>query len=278
MLLAQIEGFLEIARQGNLSRAAATLHVTQPALTARLAGLEQELGAPLFRRSHRGMELTDAGRAFLPYAERALAALRDGRALVVELRRGAAGELVLGAAPAVSTYVLPGLLSRYTRRHPSVRLVVRTGHSEEIVELVLRDEVAVGLIREIRHPGLEIRPLYEDRLVLVVPPGHPFAAEGQIELAEIAETRMILFDRTSSYYELTHALFRSAGVAPRSVIELDNIDAAKQMVGRGSASRSYRRRPSPPSSPTVGSSGWRFGTRCRRAGASSPSGGPMPAR
>ncbi len=233
MLLAQVEGFLEIARQGNLSRAAEVLHVTQPALTARLAALERELGEPLFRRTHRGMELTDAGRGFLPYAERALAALRDGRAFVAELRRGAAGELVLGAAPAVSTYVLPGLLQRYARRHPSVRLVVRTGHSEEIVELVLRHEVAVGLVREIRHPQLEIRPLYEDRLVLVVPPDHPFAAERQIELAEIAETRMVLFDRTSSYYELTHALFRSAGVAPRSVIELDNIDAAKQMVGQG---------------------------------------------
>ncbi|MBM4420654.1 MAG: LysR family transcriptional regulator [Chloroflexi bacterium] len=70
MLLAQIEGFLAIARHGNLSRAAADVFLTQPALTARLHTLEQDLGTPLFTRSARGMRLTDAGRAYLPYAER----------------------------------------------------------------------------------------------------------------------------------------------------------------------------------------------------------------
>src|SRR5919108_4543609 len=93
MHLAQVEGFVEVARQGNLSRAAEALFVTQPALTARLQALEAELGTRLFVRSRRGMDLTDSGRAFLPYAERALLALRDGRELVTELGRGMAGGL-----------------------------------------------------------------------------------------------------------------------------------------------------------------------------------------
>src|SRR5207244_1273892 len=71
MLLAQVEGFLEVARRGNVSRAAEAMFVTQPTLTARLHALERELGEPLFARTRRGMRLTDAGRAFLPYAERA---------------------------------------------------------------------------------------------------------------------------------------------------------------------------------------------------------------
>ena len=127
MLLSQVEGFLETARHRNLSRAAGALHVTQPALTARIQALESELGTALFVRGRHGMDLTDAGRAFLPYAERATAALDAGASLLSELRRGGTGELVLGAAPAVSTYVLPSLLVRYTRRVPNVRLVVRTG-------------------------------------------------------------------------------------------------------------------------------------------------------
>jgi DNA-binding transcriptional LysR family regulator len=179
------------------------------------------------------MELTDAGRAFLPYAERAIAALRDGSDLVGELARGGAGELVIGAAPAISTYVLPGLLVRFAAVHPNVRLSVRTGHSEEIVELAVRDEIGVGLVRAIRHPLLEETTLYEDELVLVVEPEHPFAASGTVGIERVAESRLILFDRTSSYYDLTNALFRQAGVAPRGVMELDNIDAAKQMVGQG---------------------------------------------
>jgi DNA-binding transcriptional LysR family regulator len=233
MLLAQVEGFVEVARLGSLSRAASELHVTQPALTARLHGLEQELGSRLFVRSRRGMELTSSGRAFLPYAERALGSLREGGQLVGDLERGGAGELRIGAAPAVSTYVLPSLLVRFTSRHPRVRLVVRTGHSEEILDQTLRREIEVGLVREIRHPSIEAMPLYEDDVVLVAEPGHPFAEAGQIPVERIREARLILFDRTSSYYDLANAIVRAAGVSPRGVMELDNIDAAKEMVGQG---------------------------------------------
>ena len=233
MLIAQVEAFLETARQGNLSRAAETLHVTQPALTARLQSLEAELGSPLFTRGRRGMQLTDAGRAFLPYAQRAVLALEEGAGLVTAIGQGGTGELVLGAAPAISTYVLPGLLLRFTQRHPRVRLVVRTGHSEEILGMALRREIDLGLVRELRDPDIESRPLYDDELVLVVDATHPFADRDRIELREMAEARLILFDRTSSYYDLTNAFFREAGVSPNGVMELDNIDAAKQMVGQG---------------------------------------------
>jgi DNA-binding transcriptional LysR family regulator len=233
VLITQVEGFLETARQGNLTRAAEALHVTQPALTARLQALEEELGSALFLRGRRGMQLTDAGRAFLPYAQRALLALDEGLGLVTAIGRGGTGELVLGAAPAVSTYVLPALLLRFTQRHPGVRLVVRTGHSEEILDMALRREIDLGLVRELRHPDIESRPLYDDELVLVAHGSHPFAARDRIDLAEIAEARLILFDRTSNYYDLTNAFFREAGVAPDGVMELDNIDSAKQMVGQG---------------------------------------------
>lgn len=236
MLLSQIEGFVEVVRQGRLGRAAEVLFVSQPALTARIQALEAELAAPLFRRTRGGMLLTEAGRAFLPYAERALAAIDGGAALVGQLERGVAGELTLGAAPAVSTYVLPELLTRFTEAHPDVRLLVRTGHSEEIMELVARGDVQLGLVRELRDPHdarLITRPLYADELVLVVPPDHPFASAASVDIGRMAEVRLVLFDRTSSYYELINALFRGAGVAPRGVVELDNIEAAKKMVGHG---------------------------------------------
>jgi DNA-binding transcriptional LysR family regulator len=233
MLIGQIEAFLEISHRRNLSRAAEALHVTQPALTTRIQLLEQELGASLFERSRRGMRLTDAGLAFLPYAERAVEALEAGRGLISEMARGTSGRLTIGTAPAVGAYVLPGLLARYVERFAGVRLVVRTGHSEEIVELVAGGELDVGLIREIHHPGVTVKPLYEDELLLVVPRAHEFARLGRIDVSELADVTLVLFDRTSSYYDLTNSLFRAAGVAPRSVIELDNIEAAKRVVGQG---------------------------------------------
>ena len=94
-----------------------------------------------------------AGRAFLPYAERAIEALEAGRTLMREHARGEAGQLTIGTAPAVGAYVLPGMLARYVERFPNVRLVVRTGHSEEIAEAVVARELDIGLIRELQHPG-----------------------------------------------------------------------------------------------------------------------------
>jgi DNA-binding transcriptional LysR family regulator len=233
VLLSQIEGFVETARRGSVSRAAGSLFVTQPALTARLKSLERQLGMPLFVRTGRGVRLTDAGRAFLPYAQRALEAVGEGRRHVGDVARGGAGELALGAAPAVSTYVLPAILERFHVDHPNVQLAVRTGHSEEVLELVLREQVQIGLVRALRHPDIESVPLYEDELVLVADPGHRFAVAGEIRVEEMTEEQLILFDRTSSYHDVTSAFFREAGVVPRGVMELDNIDATKKMVRQG---------------------------------------------
>ena len=116
--LVQVEGFLEVARRGSVSRAADALFVTQPTLTARLHSLERELGASLFVRTPHGMRLTEAGRAWVPYAERALRALVDGRDVLEQVRTASAGHLMIGAAPAVSTYILPELLEQFVAAHP----------------------------------------------------------------------------------------------------------------------------------------------------------------
>ncbi|HKF19168.1 MAG TPA: LysR family transcriptional regulator [Candidatus Dormibacteraeota bacterium] len=233
MLLVHIEGFLEVARLGSVSRAAEALYVTQPTLTARLHALERELGERLFVRGRQGMRLTDAGRAFFPYAERAVRALRDGRHAIDEIGNAAAGQLLLAAAPAVSTYVLPAVLERFVSAHPRVEVTVRTGHSEDVLQMVLRDEVQLGLGRAIRHPDVELEAFHKEELVLVVAPDHPFARQQCVSITEVGTEQLILFDRTSSYYEITQAAFLAAGVTLRGLMELDNIEAAKKMVERG---------------------------------------------
>jgi DNA-binding transcriptional LysR family regulator len=235
-MLPQIEAFLEVARRQNLSRAAEALFVSQPTLTARLQSLESSLGEQLFVRTRRGMRLTEAGETFLPFAEHAVAALADGRERLDELRRGVAGRLVLGAPPTVSTYTLPDLLARFSAAYPKVRLTVKTGTSEEILEMVLHDQVQLGIIRSLAHQEIESVPLYTDALVLIAGPGHRLAGArtgGQARLADLAGEVLVLFGRSSSYLEFTTATFRQAGVLTGSVLELDNIEAAKKMVERG---------------------------------------------
>ena len=233
MLYAQLEALVEIARQRNMSRAAEALYVTQPALSARMRALEQHIGSQLLVRSGRGMQLTAAGEAFLPYATRALESIDQGRTLLRRLVLGEAGELVVGASPAISTYVLPRALRAFRERSPDVELRVRTGHSEDVFELVVQGQVDLGLARQLSHDGVEQLHLYDDELVLVVDSTHELAQREVASVSDLADEQLILFDTSSSYHELTGALFRRAGVTPRGVMELDNIDATKKMIAQG---------------------------------------------
>jgi DNA-binding transcriptional LysR family regulator len=230
MLFRQMECFLAVARLGNVSRAAEEMFLTQPTLTARLKGLEEEVGDQLFVRTSRGMRLTDAGKEFLPHAERVIGSFEEGKRRVAELQGASGGQLVLGASPGVGTYALPGLLERFTAAYPQVSISVRTGHSEAILEMTLREEVQLGLTRSMKHPEIESLTLYEDELVLVVDPDHRFTQRGSADIAEIGEEQLILFDHDSSYYEQTHSMFREASIRELKTMEVDNIEAAKRMV------------------------------------------------
>src|SRR6266508_2718357 len=190
------------------------------------------------------MRLTEAGEAFLPFAEHSVQAISDGRDRLSELRRGTLGKLVLGAPPTVSTYALPALLARFTAEHPGVRLTVMTGTSEEILELVLHDRVQIGLMRALGNTEVEAVPVYSDALLAIVSPGHRLAGRG-VRLAELAGEPLVLFGRSSSYRVFTEAVFRQAGVMPDSVLELVNITLPRREIV------AVRRRDAGPPSGTV---------------------------
>jgi DNA-binding transcriptional LysR family regulator len=228
-----LQTFVEVARQGNVTRAAEELYLSQPSVSGRIHALEGELGEQLLVRTSRGVRLTDAGREFLPHAERAVRAFLEGQAALRDLKEVRAGNLELGASPAVSTYFLPQVLMRYAAMYPRVRVSVRTGHSEQVLELVLSDQVQIGMVRALHHPDIEVHPCFEDELLLVVHPAHSFRARGSVSLNEVASEGLVLFDRASSYYQMTRALFLDSGIVPSTVMELDNIEAAKKMVEHG---------------------------------------------
>ena len=230
----QLEAFVRVARAGRLGPVAAALFLTQPALTSRLQRLEREVGGPLFSRSRRGMRLTPAGRAFLPYAERLLETIGEGSRLVSDLTAAGGGALTIGAPPAISTYLLPGLLRELTVADPGIELSVRGGHSDEVLEMVLRDEVQIGLIRELApHPELESERIFEDELVLVCAPDHRLAQRGSVTIEQVAAERLVLLDRRSSFADIALTLFQRARLQPRAFLEMDNSEAAAKMVAVG---------------------------------------------
>jgi DNA-binding transcriptional LysR family regulator len=233
MELRNVEAFVETARQGNITRAAQSLFITQPALTIRLKSLEAELGDKLLARENTGVLLTDAGKAFLPHAQRMLLARDDGIAAIEHLREATAGNLYLGCAPLVSTYVLPTLLKQFASRHSKVHITVHTGHTEEVLAMVLNQHVHIGLCRRIKHENVRAVKVHEDQLVLVVHPNHPFGHREFVSVEEVAGEDMVLFDRTSSYNLQVRDIFTKAKVVPKETFELDNVEAAKKIVEQG---------------------------------------------
>ena len=136
-LTTPLSSFLAIAKNGNLTRAARSIHLTQPAVSAQLARLEEEVGAPLFHRTAKGMDLTEAGRLLRRYVEEAELWLEDGRAAVAGLATLAAGKLSIGAGATATTYLLPPLLRSFHEQHPGIRLHVREQGSQAVAEAVV---------------------------------------------------------------------------------------------------------------------------------------------
>lgn len=233
ILVGQLEAFLEIARLGNLTRAAESMFLTQPALSARLKRLEQEVGFALLVRNRQGARLTDAGRAFLPHARAAVEAVEDGqKALSVHLRAGM-GELVVGATPTVGAYVLPGVIRRMSESQPKVRLSIRTATSVELLAMLLRGDVTLAIGRQVHHPSVESIPLYDEDYILVSLPDHRLASGRRLHLADLADEVLILYERSPIRHVTAEALLRQIQVAPRAVIDLDSAIAAKELVNQG---------------------------------------------
>jgi DNA-binding transcriptional LysR family regulator len=231
--IGQLEAFLMAVRLHNFSKAAAEIGVTQPSLSARILALEAELGEPLFHRIGRGVRLTDAGRAFLPYVQRAMDTLKTGREAVDASKTASAGKLHIGAARSISTNVLPGILEKFQQRHPGVDVAIKTGRSSEVLEWVLSEEIQLGIARELYQPEVVTTHLYDEQVVLVTHPEHRFAAAGPVSITEVASEPLIVYDKESTYFVLIDKICREAGILPNIQMDLDSIESTKRMIERG---------------------------------------------
>ncbi|MGH7403819.1 MAG: LysR family transcriptional regulator, partial [Candidatus Rokuibacteriota bacterium] len=145
MTIDEIEAFVSIARLGGFARAAEALHRSQPAISRRIEMLEEHLGTPVFERVRGGVVLTEAGRSFLPYAEAVLASMKDGTEAVHALARGERGAVSVALVGTLASTGFAAMLRQFGRRHPNVRLELRTANSQEVSDLVRRGEATLGL-------------------------------------------------------------------------------------------------------------------------------------
>src|SRR3989442_196964 len=213
--IGQVEAFLAVGTFGGFRRAADALRVTQPAISARIRALEQSLGVPLFIRSQTGLALSAAGRAFRPHAEQLLHAVALARQAVHDLRPASGGALQLAAALSICTYVLPDVLKRFQAAHPKVMITVRSGHSKEVLEMVLGGQAEIGLARSLQHPEVETLSLRDDPLVLVARPDSHVAQSRRVRLEDGAAHPLIFFYRGPNDLNLAHRPLRPPRALPQ---------------------------------------------------------------
>ena len=231
-----METFLEVVERGSFRRAAESLFLAQPSVSARIQRLEDELGVPLFHRTARGVRLTDMGRSFLPFAQRSMESLRRGTEVLESVRLVSAGLLNMATARVIGTYVLPGILQKFQQQYPETNLHIKIGPSTEVLQMVLEEEVQIGLTRYMQHSDVYAYHLYDEEAVLVAHPEDTFAASGIATMREVARERLILYDPGdpgSSYFTFINKLCRDAGVTPKVEMNLDSVEAVKNMVELG---------------------------------------------
>ena len=234
----EIETFVSIARRGGFARAAESLHRSQPAISRRVEMLEQQLGTPLFERVRGGVILTEAGRALLPYAEAALAGLKDGAEAVRGLARGERGAVSVALVGTLASTRFAGMLRQFGQRHPSVKLELRTANSEEVSDLVRRGEATLGLRYFIdSDPGLVSEQVTEEALVLACSPDHRLAGRRVRDPGALVGERWVAFPPRRRRREpfataLEHRL-AAAGIEAAEIVRIDSLTAQKRLVEAG---------------------------------------------
>lgn len=236
MELRHLRYFLAVAEEANFTRAATRLGIGQPPLSQQIQALERELGTPLFRRTHAGAELTEAGAAFLVEVRRVLADVERAADTARRIARGEAGRLRLGfTASAAFNPVVPHLIRDFRRQWPRVQLVLEEANTAGLLEALGSGRLDAAFIRyapTAPPAGLDLLCFPDEPMLIAVPAAHPLAARGKAPLAALAGEPFILFPRSfgSSLYDEILAVCRESGFSLQITQEAPQMSSIVNLV------------------------------------------------
>ncbi|WBY01407.1 LysR family transcriptional regulator [Ramlibacter tataouinensis] len=225
---------IAVAESGSISAGSDRLQLAVAAASARISSLEAALGIRIFERSPRGVELTSAGRVLV---QRGRGLLADADRLATDLHdlsQGLAGQVRMLANASALLEVLPARLQAFTRSHPGIRVDVEERISPEIAQALLEGRTDVGVVdTRTLSAGLEFLPFFRDRLVLVVPRGHPLGGAGPLRLADLVDENFIVVAGPNA---VSTRLFNAATALRQSIkvrLQMRSFDAASRLVAAG---------------------------------------------
>ncbi len=238
MELVQLKYYVTIADTLSFTKAAQQLHVSQPALSYQMKRLESELGARLFDRGRRKIALTSDGEVFLPLAQAVLFRADEAIRVFREHLGVEAGQVRMGCNPSVATYLVPSLLASFRQNFPRVRVQLVEGGNVELQRGVLEGTIDFAVVTAPGSPRtLDVTPLAAEDLLVVVPPGHRYAARTAVALGELAYEQFVF---PTDSFNVTAQLIdacRRVGFEPRVAYQTSSIESVKGFVRQGSGSR-----------------------------------------
>ncbi len=233
MELRHLRYFVAVAREQSFTRAARTLHIAQPPLSRQIQQFEEELGVELINRNSRPAYLTEAGRLLYEQAIQVLDRIEEMRAMVRRLKEAERGRFGIGFVGSTLYGKLPEVIRRYRAARPGVEAALVELTSLEQIAALKENRIDVGFGR-IPHddPGITRHLLRNERLIAVLPLGHPLDRPGPLRLRDLADEPLIVYPRAPrpSYADQVLALFRAQDITLRSVTEVRELQTALGLV------------------------------------------------
>lgn len=223
--------FCAVAEGAGLAAAADKLHLTRSAISHGLKLLETQVGCRLFERAGKKMMLNQAGEQLLSLVRSPLAALDAAAESLKHLGKWGETRLRLGVTASLCQRLLPTVIRDLRKAHRQLELQVRSGDTADLIERLRSNQidVALGLLPE-NENGLEVRPLFHDELMFAFAPSHLWAAGRPIRREELCKQPLILYQRASLTTHLVAEFFRGLNLVPRAIMEIDSIEAIKELV------------------------------------------------
>ncbi len=230
----QLRVFAAVAQNLSFTRAAERLALTQSAVSHQIANLERQLGGVLLERQGRTVTLTAGGHAMVAHAKRVFSAIDEAEQAVRQATRPGLGRLRIGASATACQYIIPEALREFRECFPSYSLSILPSDSLETAELLLGGQIDLGLmIRLDRNKKLSYHELFEDKLMFLVSPLHPWARAGRVDRRQLVEQRMVLYSRNSATFRIVERYFLKMRAPLRDWIDLGDMGAIKELVKLG---------------------------------------------
>lgn len=225
----QLRYFLRVAERQNFTRAAAELGISQPALSRAIQRLEEELGRPVLERKTRSVSLTDAGVLLQARAQQALAILDDTRAEITD--DGQTGRIRVGAIPTIAPFFLPEILQQFSSEFPRATLIVQELTTDALLKCCTQGEVDLAILAlPVPAKYLEVEALFEEELLLVLPPNHPLVNKEHIRLSDVEPYPFVLLDEAHCLSHNIMSFCRQRSCQPVAIERTSQLAMVQELV------------------------------------------------